>query len=320
MKSIRVKKFGGPEVLELEEVPTPRPDRGQLLVRLSAIGVNPVEVYIRTGTYVRTPALPYTPGSDGGGVVEEVGSDITQFGIGDRVYLSGSVTGTYAELALCSIDQVHRLPERVTFAQGAALGVPYVTAFAALFYRAKAKGNETVLVHGATGGVGLAAVQLSRAAGLTVIGTGGTEEGRRIVSENGAHYVLDHGSPGYLDRAMELTGGKGIDLILEMLANVNLGNDLGLLAKFGRVVVIGSRGTVEIDPRATMSRNASILGMTIANLEPEEQASIHAALVAGLENGVLKPVIDREFPLEMAAEAHRQVMQSGGVGKLILVP
>src|SRR3954468_13620173 len=100
MKSIRVKKFGGPEVLELEEVPAPHPDRGQLLVRLSAIGVNPVEVYIRTGTYVRTPALPYTPDSDGGGVVEEVGSDITQFGIGDRVYLSGSVTGTYAELAL----------------------------------------------------------------------------------------------------------------------------------------------------------------------------------------------------------------------------
>ena len=320
MKAIRVNAFGDPEGLRLEEVPTPRPGAGQVLVRMHAIGVNPVETYIRAGKYARLPALPYTPGNDGGGVVEQVGSDVTEFKAGDRVYTAGSVSGTYAEVALCKTAQVHPLPVNVSFAQGAAMGTPYATAYRALFQRAGAKPGETVLVHGASGGVGTAAVQLARARGLRVFGTAGSDEGRKLTREQGAHEVFDHRAPDHFEQIMKATSEHGVDVIVELLANVNLGKDLTILAKGGRVVVIGSRGRVEIDPRDTMQRDADIRGMVLPNTPPAELASIHAALVAGLENGTLRPVIGKEFPLADAAKAHRAVMQSGAFGKIVLVP
>jgi NADPH2:quinone reductase len=320
MKAIRVREFGPPEVMKLEEVADLAPGAGQVLVRVKAAGVNPVDTYIRSGTYAVKPSLPYTPGMDGAGTVEAVGPGVSGVKPGDRVYIAGSASGTYAELALCEPWQVQPLPERVTFAQGAAVYVAYATAYRALFIRARAQAGETVLVHGASGGVGIAAVQIARAAGLKVIGTGGSEKGRRLVAEQGAHHVLDHRAAGYLDDVMKLTEGRGVDLVLEMLANVNLGKDLTLLARGGRVVVIGSRGTVEIDPRATMSREASILGMTLLNASRQELASIHAAIVAGLENGTLNPVVGKEFSLKDAAAAHHAVMEPGAYGKIVLVP
>jgi NADPH2:quinone reductase len=320
MKAIRVHEFGEPEVMRLEEVNDPQPGATQLVVRVRAVGVNPVETYIRSGAYARTPQLPYTPGSDGAGTVESIGAEVKRFKVGDRVYVAGSVTGTYAELALCEEAQVHPLPDKISFAQGTALGVPYVTAHRALFGRANARPGESVLVHGASGGVGTAAVQLARAAGMTVFGTGGTEEGRRLVAEEGAHHVLDHRAPGYLEELMSLTEGRGVDVIIEMLANVNLDRDLGVLARFGRVVVVGSRGRVEIDPRQAMGRDASIHGMTAFNISPAEHVSIHAALGAGLEAGTLRPVVGKELPLAEAARAHREVLEPGAYGKIVLVP
>jgi NADPH:quinone reductase len=319
MKVIRVKEFGGPEVLRLEEVPTPQPGSGEVLVRMHAVGVNPVETYIRAGKYARLPALPYTPGNDGAGVIEQVGSDINEFKTGDRVYTAGSTSGTYAEFALCKKEQVHRLPENVSFAQGAAMGTPYATAYRGLFQRAGAKPGETVLVHGASGGVGTAAVQLARARGLRVFGTVGSDEGRKLAREQGAHEVFDHRAPDHFEQIMKATGGRGVEVIVELLANVNLGKDLTILAKRGRVAIIGSRGRVEIDPRDTMQRDVDLRGMVLPNTPPEEMASIHAALVAGLENGTLRPVIGREFPLAEAAQAHRAVMEPGATGKIVLV-
>lgn len=320
MKAIRVREFGAADVMRLEDVPDPRPAATQLVVRVRAAGVNPVDAYIRSGAYARTPELPYTPGTDAGGTVEAVGANVRRFRVGDRVYTDASATGTYAELALCEEANVHALPEQITFAQGASLGVPYVTAHRALFGRAQARAGETVLVHGATGGVGIATVQLARAAGLTVIGTGGTEEGRQLVAREGAHHVLDHRAENYLSELTALTEGRGVDVIVEMLANVNLDRDLGVLARFGRVVVVGNRGRVEIDPRQAMGRDASIHGMTAFNISPEERASIHAALRAGLESGTLRPVVRVELPLAEAARAHEEVMKSGAFGKIVLVP
>jgi NADPH:quinone reductase len=320
MKAIRVHEFGEPEVMGLEDVSDPQPAAGQLVVRVRAAGVNPVETYVRSGAYARTPQLPYTPGSDAGGVVESVGAQVKRFKTGDRVYVAGSVTGTYAELSLCEEAQAHPLPDKISFAQGAALGVPCVTAHRALFGRAHAIPGESVLVHGASGGVGTAAVQLARAAGMIVFGTGGTPEGRELVAREGAHHVLDHRAPGYLDELTRLTGGRGVDVILEMLANVNLDRDLGVLARFGRVVVVGSRGRVEIDPRQAMGRDASIHGMTAFNISPAEHVSIHAALVACLEAGTLKPVVGKELPLAEAARAHREVLEPGAYGKIVLIP
>ncbi len=320
MRAIRVHEFGGPDVLRVEEAPTPHLGPGQVLIRMHAIGVNPVETYIRAGTYSRKPALPYTPGNDGAGVIEKVGPKVNQFKIGDRVYTAGSISGTYAEFALCEIAQVHPLPANVSFAQGAAIGTPYATAYRGLFQRGHAKPGETVLVHGASGGVGMAAVQMARARGLHVFGTAGSDKGLELAREEGAHEVFDHRASEHFDKIMNATGGRGVDVIVELLANVNLGKDLTILAKGGRVVVIGSRGNVEIGPRDTMQRDADIRGMVLPNTPPAELASIHAALVAGLENGTLRPVIGKEFSLSDAAEAHRAVMESGAMGKIALVP
>ena len=320
MKAIRVKEFGGPEVLRLEEVPTLRPGPGDVLVRMHAIGINPVETYIRAGTYARLPELPYTPGNDGAGVVEQAGADVSEFKTGDRIYTAGSISGTYAEFALCKADQVHLLPPNVSFAQGAAIGTPYATAYRGLLQRANAKPGETALVHGASGGVGTAAVQLARAHGLRVLGTAGSDDGIKHVRQQGAHEAFDHRAPDHFEKIMKATGGHGVDVIVELLANVNLGKDLTILAKGGRVVIIGSRGRVEINPRDTMQRDADVRGMILPNTPPAELASIHAALVASLENGTLHPVIGKEFPLAEAAEAHRAVMKPGALGKIVLVP
>jgi NADPH2:quinone reductase len=324
MKAIRVHQFGGPEVLKLEELPTPQPAPDQVLVRIHAVGVNPYETYVRSGMYASSPGvnsqLPYTPGRDAAGVIEQVGASVTSLKPGDRVYISSTTTGAYAEYCLCGANDVHRLPEKISFAQGSALATPYVTAYRALFQLAKAVPGENLLVHGGSGGVGSALVQMGRAAGLAVFATGGTPDGRKLISENGAHHVLDHHESGYLEKAAKLTGDKGFDVIIEMAAHTNLARDLSALAKRGRVVVVGSRGPIEINPRDLMQRDAQILAMILFNSSPEERMSAHAAIIAGLENGTLRPAIGKTLPLDQAAKAHELVMQPGAYGKIVLEP
>ncbi len=320
MKAIVVREFGDPEVMKLEDAPRPEPGPGQVLVRMKAAGVNPADAYMRTGSYARGPALPYTPGVDGAGVIESVGRDVTRVRKGDRVYTAGNVSGTYAEYSLALETQVHPLPERISFPQGAGIHVPYTTAFRALEQIARAREGETVLVHGASGGVGIAAVQTAKARGMTVIATAGTDRGRELAAREGAEHVLDHRASGYREQIMRLSGGRGVDVILEMLANVNLGPDLKLLAPRGRVVVIGSRGEATIDPRDIMSRDAAILAMLLWNIPDEDAAAARAAIVEGLEHGTLRPVVGTELPLAQAPQAHRKVMAPGAYGKIVLIP
>jgi NADPH:quinone reductase len=321
MRAIRVEEFGGPEVLALREVPDPAAPPGHLVVRVRAAGVNPVETYIRSGTYARRPPLPYTPGFDGAGDVEAVGDGVTGWNQGDRVWISalGAWDGTYAERMVCTPQQVFRLPAQVSYGAGASLGVPAATAHRALFGRAQAQPGETVLVHGASGAVGTAAVQLARAAGLTVFGTAGSDEGLELVRKQGAARAFDHRDGGRADRIREATGGRGIDIVLEMLANVNLDIDLGLLTRGGRIIVIGNRGRVEIDPRQAMGKEAAILGMTLWNVPPDDLAQINHELTAALEDGILRPVVGREIPLAEAARAHREVLEGGARGKIVLI-
>jgi len=320
MKAIRIHEFGNPEVMKIEEIPDPKPGAGQLVVQIYAAGVNPVDAYIRSGLYPLKPELPFTPGMDAAGVVEAVGDGVKKFNPGDRVYIAGTISGSYAEKAICRESQVHFLPHKLSFVQGAAVGVPYGAAYRALFQKANAVPGEVVLVHGASGGVGIAAVQLARAAGMLVIGTAGTEKGRLLVTEQGAYHVFDHHASDHMEQILKLTDGKGVDVVLEILANVNLGKDLGILAQNGRVVIIGSRGNVEIDPREAMRRDAVILGMVLMNATECEMFSIHSALVAGLENGTLSPVVGREFPLQEAARTHHEIMESNTFGKIVLLP
>src|SRR4051794_20841094 len=325
MRSIVVREFGPAGVLRVENVADLTPSPSQVLVRVRSVGVNPVDTYIRSGVYASKPPLPYTPGNDGAGEVVAVGSEVSGFKPGERVYIANDNLGTprtglCAEQALCSPSQLHRLPAHVTFAQGAAMGVPYATAHYALFRRAAARPAETVLVHGASGGGGIAAVELARAHGAVVIGTASTDKGSQAVLDHGAHVVVNHKDPGYLDAILKAAGGKGVDVIIEMAAHINLDRDLTLLAKHGRVVIIGSRGRIEIDPRAAMGREAAILGMLLFAVSPQDLAATHAALVAGLENRTLQPLVGREFSLEDAAHAHEAVLSPGALGKIVINP
>ena len=321
MKAIVVREFGGPGVMRLEDVPVPKARAGKLVVQIKSAGVNPVDAYIRAGTYPRKPALPYTPGTDAAGIVESVGDGVKGFKNGDHVYLGGaSVSGTYAEFCTVDAAEAHALPANISFAQGAAIPVPYGTAFHALFNKGNAKYGETVLIHGASGGVGIAAVQLARAAGLRVIATAGSDRGAALVKQEGADEVVNHSDAGHFEQVMKLTGGRGADVIIEMLANVNLGNDLKILAWRGRCVVVGNRGDVQINAREIMGRESIVTGMTLWAVPPDALSRIHSALGAGLKSGALRPIVGKELPLAEAAQAHNDVMAPGAYGKIVLVP
>jgi NADPH2:quinone reductase len=321
VKAIVVREFGGPSVMRVEDVPNPEAGPGQVLVCIRAVGVNPVDTYIRQGAYARKPSLPYTPGADAAGTVKAVGAGVAALSPGQRVYIVGTVAGACgasAELAVCDPAQVHALPDGISFEQGAAIGVPYATAYRALFHRAQARPGETILVHGGSGGVGTAAIQLASAAGLVVLATAGTDRGLAHLTAQGASRAFNHRAADYLEQIMSATDNRGVDVVLEMLANVNLNRDLGLLARKGRVIVIGNRGTIEIDPRQTMTKDSDIRGMTLFNTSPAEMAEIHAALGAGLRIGTLHPVVGREFALADAPAAHEAVMAPGAHGKIVL--
>jgi NADPH:quinone reductase len=319
MRAIQVHRFGGPEVLELQEIATPKPGQGQVLVRVRAAGVNPYDTYMRNGTYAIKPQLPYTPGSDAAGTVEAVGESVKKVKPGDRVYTARTLTGAYAEYALTDESQVNLLPAKISFQQGAGLWVPYGTAYHALYHQAGARASETLLVHGASGGVGIAAVQFARAMGMTIIGTASSQRGVELVKKEGADYVVDHSKPDHADEIMKITGGRGVDVILEMLANINLATDLKLLAMYGRTIVIGNRGEITINPRDLMGRRSSVRGFTLWAATEAEVADIHAAIAAGLGNGTLRPICGKEIPLKDAALAHQEVLAPGSFGKIVLV-
>jgi len=320
MNAILVKEFGPPEVMKLEDALVPEPQDGQVLVRVKAIGVNPVETYIRAGTYPSVPPLPYTPGKDASGIVEAVGEGVTKWKIGDRVYTADSVTGAYAEYTLCEEKDLGRLPDNVTFEQGAGIWTPYATAYRALFQKARAKSGETVLIHGASGGVGIAAIQWAKNAGCVVIGTASSDEGKQLVAEQGADHVLDHTDDSHLNETKELTGGIGVDVIIEMLANVNLQKDFDVLKMFGRIVVVGNRGSLDFNPRVIMGKDATVYGMALFNSPQSDRDEIHAAICDGLSKGYLKPVIRESLSLADAPRAHHDVIENKAFGKIVLLP
>lgn len=318
MKAIVVREYGKPSVMKLEEVSDLQPNENQVLVKIKAAGVNPVDTYVREGNHVSAPPVPFTPGKDAAGIVEEIGSEVSKVKVGDRVYLAGSVTGTYAENALCKENQVWNLPENATFEQGAGIFVPYATAYRALIHKAKPTKGETVLIHGASGAVGVAAIQWAINLGLTVIGTASSDEGKRLVKEQGVDFVFDHLTENYLDQINEATNGKGVEIILEMLANVNLVKDFDVLAKFGRIVVIGNRGSLEFNPRLTMGKDATIYGVALFNASEKDFEEIHGEIYKGLSEGYLNPIVGRKFSLQDAPQAHIDVMETKAFGKIVL--
>uniref|UniRef100_A0A3Q1FNT5 Crystallin, zeta (quinone reductase) n=1 Tax=Acanthochromis polyacanthus TaxID=80966 RepID=A0A3Q1FNT5_9TELE len=318
MKAIRVSELGAPSVLKMASMSIPHPGPGKVLIRVHACGVNPVETYIRSGSF-DNPTLPYTPGTDAAGVVEAVGNGVTSVKKGDRVYTTLTDTGSYAEYTVAAADAVHKLPDAVDFAQGAAIGIPYFTAFRALVHKAHVKAGQTILIHGATGGVGIATCQLARAMGLKVLGSAGTADGMKLITKNGAHQAFNHREKGYTDKIMAATGGKGVNVIVEMLANVNLNKDIEMVAKKGHIVIVGSRGTIDIDGWQIMAKEAVIVGVFIFDATREENIECEEYLFSGMEAGWLRPLVGPKYTLDKAAQAHTDIIESpGAFGKMIL--
>lgn len=324
MKAILAHAFGGPEVLKYEETEDPKAGPGEVVIDIKAAGINPADTYMRGGAYAIKPDLPYTPGGDAAGVVAEVGHDVTEFAIGDAVFVGVAMgfdmTGCYAQKVVRAAGDVLPLPAGVNFAQASALGVPYATAHYGLFARGGAKAGEMVFIHGASGSVGTAAIQLAKRAGLNVIGSAGTSRGLQLVLDQGASHAVDHTREGYLDEVRALCDGNGPELILEMLADVNLAADLDLVAKYGRIIIIGNRGEITINPRMTMMKELDVRGLALFNGAPELMREIMSDLVAGLEDGSLDPIVGREMPLAEAAAGHVAVLEPGAFGKIVLVP
>jgi NADPH2:quinone reductase len=321
VRGILVKQFGGPEVLKyLTTIPRPsKPAAKQLLVRVKAAGVNPVDTYIRTGTHTIKAELPYTPGNDGAGVVEEVGEQVTKFKVGDRVFWCRSIDGSYKELTLTDEQFTFTLDSAVSFQQGAALGIPYFTAYKAVVSKAQLTAGESILIHGASGAVGLACCQIAKQLGARVIGTAGTDEGLHTVLENGADVALNHKQPGYTDK---LQAEGGVNVIIEMLADVNLEKDLELSKFQGRIVIVGCRGKIEISPRRAMTNEISIFGCQLFRSTKSEWEEMGDFIVRGTREGWLHPVVGLEYPVEQAADAHVEVMEhkkAATKGKIVLV-
>ncbi|MCK5581508.1 MAG: NADPH:quinone reductase, partial [Candidatus Omnitrophica bacterium] len=290
MKAIKVYKFGDPQVLQIEDVVTLVPEAGEVVVDVKAAGVNPVDAYIRSGNYPVSVNFPYTPGIDGAGIIKAVGENVKKFAAGDRIYFSGCQSGAYAQEAKCLSSQVFFLPENISFEQGAAVGIPYSTAYRALFTKARAVDQEIIFIHGASGGVGVATLQLAKMANIKIIGSAGSERGLSLVKEQGADHVVNHNQPGYMKEVARILNGQGVDIVVEMLANVNLDADLNIIAKNGRIVVVGCRGEAVIHPRLAMVQDATILGMAVMNASLEERIKIFSSLAEGLKTNKLNPV------------------------------
>jgi len=313
MRAIQIQHHG--DQFQLNQPAQLTAGEGEILISVKAAGVNPVDTYIAAGTNGYSADFPHTPGKDGAGIIEALGAKVTGFEVGQRVYCSGSKTGTCADVMLADPEQVFPLPDNISFEQGACLGTPYATAWRALFIRANCQAGETVFVHGASGGVGLAAIQLAKAAGCKVFASASSEEGRALLKQQGADLIVDHSDQQHYQEVMQ---AAPVDIILEMLANQNLGDDLPLLNSEGRVVVIGSRGTVEINPRDLMSKDACIMGMSMFNASPAQRKQIHQALFASAEKGEINPIIAKRFQLADSAEAHVAVMESGATGNIVI--
>lgn len=328
-RAVRVAAAGPPSVLQVSSLPLGalRPGAREVLIRVRAIGVNPVETYIRSGHYASLPTYPYTPGGDCAGTVVEVGSDVpsTTMAPGDAVYTLRTLSGAYAEYALAEHTMVRRVPAGLDWAHAAALPTPYYTAARALFERLHVRAGRCILIHGATGGVGVAAVQLARAAGLTVIGSAGSGEGAAMLAP-WCHAVVRHGEGAATVQAVRAASprGAGVHYVLENLANANLQLDLEMLAPMvgGAVCVVGSRGDVSITPRVLMAKEASVTGCMLWGASDDDWDAATARIHAGLATGALAPVVGRQLPgLESAPAAHEEVIaHAGGArGKVVLV-
>jgi NADPH:quinone reductase len=322
MQAIRIHDYGGPDAMRLEEVPVPDPGAGQVRVRLEAVGVNFIDVYLRTGAY--PSALPMTPGREGAGVVDAAGSGVTGVQEGERVAFA-MVPGTYAQYAVVNAGEVVAVPAGVSSEQAAAVMLQGMTAHYLTHSTYPLQEGDSCLVHAAAGGVGHLLVQLARMRGARVIGTASTPEKLELARTAGATDVIGYTEVDFQEETRRLTGGRGVDVVYESVGKDTFDQSMRSLRPRGYLVLYGqSSGAVPpLDPQL-LNRYGSIfltrpsLGHYIASRE--ELLWRAGDLFDWLASGRLEVRIDRRFPLAEAAEAHRYLEGRQTKGKLLLLP
>ena len=324
MKAVRIHQYGGPDVLVYEDVPDPEPGPRQVLVRVEAASVNPVDVAVRENRFPTPKPPPKIIGSDGAGVVERVGHEVTQVRPGDEVLFSGlgvGSEGSYAEYALVAEAQAVPKPPQLSFVEAAALGMVFPTAYYGLVTRGTLRAGETVLVQGAAGGVGSASVQLAKALGARVVATVHGAAAAATVRDLGADEVIDYKTEDVVARVAELTDGRGVDLVHELVVSENLPADIDLLARGGRIVCTGQgpspQATVPIG--AALAKDASLLFMSLNNAGRAGVAAITREVAAMAAAGKVRAVVGTTLPLREARRAH-ELLEGEHVGKIVLLP
>lgn len=321
MKAMRAHQFGGPEQLRLEDAPDPQVQAGQVQIRVRATGINPADL-VRLSGRLQPLSLPYIPGTDVCGEVEAVGAGVTHVKIGDRVF-GRTAVGGYAEKTCLAASEAIPLPANLSFDEGAAIPIPFYTAYRALHHKAALKAGETVLISAGGGGVGVAAIQLAKLAGARVLTTVGSSDKAERTRALGADVAINYKAQDFAAEVQKLTDGKGIDVIIENVATDNLAKDLTILARDGRIIIIGT-GTGKGPDGSfavmhALMKDANILGMSLVNAGPVI-AEMATALTGLFVAGKIKSIISKTYPLSDAQQALADLVAGRVFGKLVLHP
>ena len=323
MRAVHIARPGGPEVLEPVTMPVPQPRSGEILVKVAAAGVNRPDVLQRLGKYPLPPGADPLPGLEVAGTVAALGEGAARFGIGDRV-MALTHGGGYAEY--CRVHESHCLPvpDGFSFTMAAAVPEAFFTVHYNLFMRAGLAAGETLLVHGGSSGIGTSAIQLAVSNGVTVVTTAGSDDKCRFCEELGAAHAVNYRQGDWAQAVRERLGGRGVDVVLDMVAGPYMQKNIGLLERDGRYVIIaflqGSKG--ELDLRAVLGKRLTITGSLLRPQTVEEKSAIRESLerhvLPLLESGAVQPVIDSTFALADAASAHARMESSRHMGKIVL--
>jgi NADPH:quinone reductase len=324
MKAMVATRWGEPSELLYLDVPDPEPDPGQVLVETRAAGCNFPDILMVQGKYQVKPPHPFSPGHEIAGVVRAVGPGVTRVRAGQRV-IANLEWGGYAERAVTSAERVHPIPDAMPFDQAAAFYVVYQTGYSALVRRAALQPGEWLLVHGAAGGVGLAAVQLGKALGARVIATAGTKDKLEIARQSGADVLIDYGTEDWVERVKAVTGGEGADVIYDPVGGDVFDGSTKCIAFEGRILTIGFAGgripTLAIN--RVLLKNFSVVGVHWGYYQRRGSPLVQEwmdALLKLYEQGRIRPVVYRSYPLREAAAALGALSARESYGKVVLVP
>jgi NADPH2:quinone reductase len=324
MQAMIVSTLGEPSGMRLAELPDPEPGRGEVTIDIRAIGCNFFDILMIRGRYQVRPPLPFSPGSEIAGVVRAVGDGVQGAAPGDRVFAMLG-WGGYASMAVAPVEALRRMPETMPFAHAAAFGIVYQSAYFALVYRASLRRGETLLVHAAAGGVGLAAVQIGRALGARVLATAGSAAKCAVAREHGAEEAYEYGTPDWVDRVVAATRGRGADVIYDPVGGEIFDLSTKCISFGGRLLVIGfASGRIpSIQLNRVLLKNIAIVGLhwgAYRGHDPGLISDAARALVALYERGQVCPVISSTRPLAEAAAALEEISSRRSVGKVVLVP